>query len=106
MAWARAGDHGAGWGGILGAGGGRSRATMSDSNPHVLCVESQNGLVFDWPQRHSVTRVRPASPKTRPSWSTISKSPSTRSEPLFMTVMRAGGMEVSDVGRSAEDRSV
>src|SRR5262249_26043329 len=41
------------------------------------------------PQRQRDTRLRPARPNGRPSWSTISKSPSTRSEPLFITVMRA-----------------
>src|SRR5262245_22573686 len=65
----------------LGLGGGSSRATTSDSNAHSLCAPSQNGLSFDWPQRQSLMLVRPASSKTRPSGSTISKSPSMNSGP-------------------------
>src|SRR5436309_14896205 len=77
----------------LGTGGGRSRATTTESNAQVLWVLSQKGLVCDWPQRQRLTRVRPASPKTLPSWSTISKSPSIRSDPLFSTVMRVVAMD-------------
>src|SRR5580704_15544964 len=47
--------------------------------------------------------VRPARPKARPSGSTISKSPSTRIDPLLLTVILAAAMRASEKGRSALD---
>jgi hypothetical protein len=44
-------------------------------------------LFEEWPQRQSETVVRPASPKGAPCGSTISKSPSTRIEPLLLMVI-------------------
>src|SRR5436309_1579097 len=76
----------------LGTGGGSSRAGVSDSKLHSLWLESQKGLSFDWPQRHSDTLVRPAKPKGWPVESTISKSPSTPSDPFLRTVMRVPAM--------------
>jgi hypothetical protein len=55
--------------------------------PEVLCDPSQKGLFEEWPQRQSETVVRPASPKGAPCGSTISKSPSTRIEPLLLMVI-------------------
>src|SRR5262249_13452120 len=77
----------------LGTGGGSSRATTIESNPHVLWALSQNGLFADRPHRHQVTPGRPAGPDTFHSWSAISKSPSTRSDPLFITVIRVPGIQ-------------
>ena len=70
-----------------GAGGGRSRATIGESKPTFLWLPSQKGLSWEWPQRQRLTAVRPLSPKTRPSMSHISSSPSTRSGPLLLTVI-------------------
>src|SRR5689334_11385166 len=71
----------------LGLGGGSSRATTVSLNPEVLCEPSQKGLFAEWPQRQSDMVVRPARPKGAPCGSTISKSPSTRMEPLLLTVI-------------------
>src|ERR1035437_7911150 len=68
-------------------GGGSSRATTLSLNPVRLCDPSQNGLFADCPHRHSPIVVRPASPNTAPCGSTISKSPSTRIDPLFAIVI-------------------
>src|SRR6266852_1864781 len=48
---------------------------------------SQKGLLAEWPQRQRLMAVRPARPKGFPSGSTISKSPSTRMDPLCLTVI-------------------
>lgn len=66
--------------------GGRSNAFTSCSN-FSLCEPSQNGLLAEPPQRHSDTMVRPWSPKIFPCISTISKSPSTFSGPLLLTLI-------------------
>src|SRR5262245_1062690 len=83
----------------LGAGGSIWNATTVDWKPQVLCVESQNGFLLDWPQRQSEIFVRPASPNALPSWSTISKSPSTRIEPLLMIASRLAAMGSSGSSR-------
>src|SRR5271165_2190069 len=70
----------------FGAGGGSSRAVTVSVKFSRLCAPSQNGLFIECPQRHRLTIFRPPSPKALPSGSTISKSPSTRREPLFKTV--------------------
>jgi len=59
-------------------------------NPVRLWLPSQNGLLADCPQRHSLIAVRPASPKAVPAGSRISKSPSIRIGPLFMHVIFVG----------------
>src|SRR5258705_12223606 len=41
----------------------------------------------EWPHRQRLMIVRPARPKGFPSGSTISKSPSTRMDPLCLTVI-------------------
>src|ERR1700676_4399054 len=71
----------------FGFGGGSSRAATLSAKLQVLCDPSQNGLLADWPQRQRPIVVRPAKPNARPSGSTISKSPPTRSEPLWFTVI-------------------
>ena|SRR5215467_2410588 len=71
----------------FGLGGGSSRATTVSVKPEVLCEPSQKGLFAEWPQRQSDTAVCPPSPKALPSGSRISKSPSTRMDPLFLTVI-------------------
>src|SRR5258705_12950169 len=67
--------------GSLGLGGASSRATTVSANPQVLWLPSQNGLLEDCPQRQRPMVVRPASPNGWPFGSTISKSPSMRSDP-------------------------
>lgn len=74
----------------FGAGGGRSRAGQTDSKLIFRCDPSQNGLFAEWPQRHKPIEVRPLRPKGLPSASQISKSPSTRIEPLGLMVIFAG----------------
>lgn len=76
----------------LGFGGGSSRATTVSLNPLALCEPSQNGLFADCPHRHSPITVRPASPNALPWGSTISKSPSTRIDPLLPTVIFVAAM--------------
>src|SRR5580700_1454608 len=71
----------------FGLGGGNSRATTVSVNPTRPCDPSQNGLFADCPQRHSPIAARPAKPNALPCGSTISKSPSTRIEPLLPTVI-------------------
>jgi hypothetical protein len=71
----------------LGLGGGSSRATTVSANPQVLWDPSQKGLFAECPHRQRAKVVRPASPNVRPSGSTISKSPSMRSDPLWFTVI-------------------
>ena len=66
--------------------GGRSRAAIGLTKLMRLWVPSQKGAFADWPQRQRVTAVRPPRPKVLPVWSTISKSPSMRMEPLLKTV--------------------
>src|SRR5579864_565128 len=68
----------------FGGKGSSSLATMTLSKLHCLCAPSQNGLFADCPQRQRDTAVLPARPNTRPCASTISKSPSTRIEPLSL----------------------
>src|SRR4029453_19515414 len=60
---------GGGQGVLGGGGGGRSRAGHRESNPILLWVPSQNGLLADCPQRQSETTVGPGRPKVLPSWS-------------------------------------
>ncbi len=88
-------------------GGGRSRATTTDSKPQRACVPSQNGLLSDWPQRQSETTARPPRPNARPAPSTISStSPaasSTRSEPESRTTIFIG--RPAAVGRSLGGRA-
>src|SRR5215469_16888354 len=72
---------------ILGFGAGRSRATTWSVKPLVLCEPSQNGLLAEWPQRHRLMAVRPASPNGWPCGSTISKSPSILMGPLLLMVI-------------------
>src|SRR5215472_19091932 len=71
----------------FGFGGGSSRATTVSVKPEVLWDPSQKGLFMEWPQRQSDMVVRPAKPKSAPCGSTISKSPSTRIEPLLFIVI-------------------
>lgn len=85
-------------GGLVGAGG-RSRATMTLSKAHCLCVPSQNGLLADCPQRQSDTVVRPPSPNTLPCESTISKSPSTLIDPLSLIVSFAPAIPASRLNK-------
>lgn len=66
--------------------GGRSKAFASCSK-FPLWEESQKGLLLERPHRQSVTAVLPCRPYTFPSLSVISKSPSTRKEPLLFTVI-------------------
>ena len=66
--------------------GGRLNATASCSK-WPLCEPSQKGLLFDIPQRHIEITSRPPRSYTLPFLSTISKSPSTRNEPLLLTVI-------------------
>ena len=63
--------------------------------PNDLWVPSQKGLLAEWPQRQSEIFVRPASPKGFPPGSTISKSPSTRSGPLWEGVIFVAAMAAS-----------
>jgi len=74
----------------LGAGGGRSRAGHTDSKLTLRCDPSQKGLLADCPQRHRPITVRPPKPKGLPCASTISTSPSTRSDPLSLMMILAG----------------
>src|SRR5215472_2882678 len=76
----------------LGLGGGKSRAVTVSEKPTRLWLPSQNGLFAEWPQRQSVIVVRPPSPNAWPIGSRISKSPSTRMEPLFCTVIFVVGI--------------
>src|SRR5262249_51233658 len=92
---ARAEPHEPAVGGVpdgASARGSRSNATTVDWKPQVLCALSQNGFRADCPQRQSEIRTRPARPNGLPSGSTTSKSPSTRREPLVMTVILAPAM--------------
>ena len=66
--------------------GGNANATASCSK-WPLCEASQKGLFFDKPQRQIDTTVLPPRSYWLPFLSTISKSPSTRSEPLLLTVI-------------------
>src|SRR5580692_13130505 len=84
----------------FGLGGGSSRATTGSLKPEVLCEPSQNGLFAEWPQRQRPIEVRPARPKARPSGSTISKSPSTRIDPLLLMVILAAAMQASEKMRA------
>ena len=79
----------------LGATGCRSRALTVSLKLCRLCEPSQNGEFAVCPQRQRLTAVRPPSPKGLPSWSTISKSPSTRSGPLLKMVTFAAGKGAS-----------
>ena len=72
--------------------GGRARASIIEAKPHFACEPSQNGLFADWPQRHRPMASRPARSNDFPVSSTISKSPSTRMEPLFFTMILVAAM--------------
>src|SRR5271168_2178441 len=76
----------------FGLGGGRSRAETTSLKPEELCEPSQKGLFAEWPHRQRPMAVRPAKPKGLPWGSTISKSPSTRMEPLLFTVIFVVGI--------------
>src|ERR1700728_724577 len=65
--------------------GGSSNAWASCSK-WPLCEPSQNGLLADMPQRQRKTMVLPCNPYALPCISTISKSPSTFTEPLLFIV--------------------
>ena len=87
-------------GSYFGAGGSRSKATTLESNPRGPCEPSQKGLFCGLAAAAQAHVLAPARPKARPSESTISKSPSTRREPLFFTVMRVAAILASRSGRS------
>src|SRR5580700_5711932 len=91
----------------VGFGGGSSRATTGSLKPELLWEPSQNGLLAECPQRHSPMAVGPASPKDWPAGSTISKSPSTRIDPLLLIVILAAAILASEKvrARSAVYRS-
>ena len=58
-------------------------ARSSDSNPHRLCVPSQNGWLADWPQRQSATTgLSGLMLNAFPSESVKENGPSTRNGPL------------------------
>ena len=76
----------------FGFGGGRSRAWTGSVKPTRLCEPSQKGLLVEFPQRQRPIAVRPARPKGAPVGSTISKSPSTRIEPLLLIVIFVAAM--------------
>ena len=65
--------------------GGKSNAFASCSKCS-LWDPSQKGLLADRPQRQSETIVRPWRPYAFPSLSTISKSPSTLTDPLLLMI--------------------
>src|SRR5262249_50070094 len=79
----------------FGFGGGSSRASHTDWNPVRACWPSQNGLLADCRQRHSEITVRPARPYSLPDWSVMVNSPSSRSGPWLLTVMRVIGPRVT-----------
>jgi len=81
----------------LGAGGCSARALISDWNPTLLCAPSQKGLFSECPQRQRLIEVRPPRSKTPPSESTISKSPSIRTEPLLRTVIFVAAKSSSEI---------
>ena len=70
----------------FGAGGGNSNAIQSWSK-FPLCAPSQNGLFFDNPHLHKEITVLPFKLNGFPWASVISKSPSTRIEPLEFTLI-------------------
>ena len=78
----------------FGAGGGRSRAGHTDWKFALRCDPSQKGLFSEWPQRHRPMAVRRPRPNDLPSASAISKSPSTRMEPLGLIVIFAGILSI------------
>src|SRR5207245_7049872 len=80
--------------GVLGGGGGgSSTARHSDTKATRLCEPSQNGLLADCPQRHSLISVRPASLKVVPSWSARTwLSRSTWGGAVLRTVMRVSAI--------------
>jgi hypothetical protein len=71
----------------FGAGAGKSRAITIDSKPHLACEPSQNGLLFEAPQRHKLIMVLPPKPNSFPSASFNTISPRTRSEPFLLTII-------------------
>src|SRR6267142_3899690 len=55
---------------------------------HSLCEPSQNGLFFDWPQRHSaIAGLLAGMTNALPAASITVKGPSTSSGPLSRTLM-------------------
>jgi hypothetical protein len=62
-------------------------AVSSAMNPTRLCDASQNGLLCEWPQRHSATAVPSGSSNSLPSASTIVIGPTTLYGPFARTVM-------------------
>src|SRR5271157_2731771 len=69
--------------------------------PQALWELSQNGLLADWPHRQRPMAVRPARPKAWPAGSTISKSPSTRIDPLLLMITLAAAIQASEKTESA-----
>ena len=70
----------------FGAGGAKSRAATLLVKLLRLCEPSQNGWFPECEQRQNDIVDRPPNPNAFPSWSTTSKSPSTRIGPLLMIV--------------------
>ena len=102
-----AGATAAGSGQALRLGGGQlAGRALATRSPTLLCEPSQNGLFANCPQRQRETTVRPARPQTFPSSSAIAMlSPSTRSGPLFRTMMRLSARRASSVHYKAWARS-
>ena len=62
-------------------------AVSTATNPIFLWVASQNGLLLEWPQRHSTTAFPGGTTNGTPSASTIVIGPVTFNGPFSRTVM-------------------